>query len=707
MLPKSELKVFASKINLDLFNEVTNFILETAKAPYSQIRELYERCFLRTAEPMSETIQTKYGFLYLGELLERYEERFGMPDADLRAIALALGFASGLLTPNMFVGNQKYVFFNKVKAEAEDDVYLAGALCLLGEDTPKWENFLMEREYNLTEEIIFVMCVLSDFQASFSHFKPQLLRLLGKERNFPVLGNTKPLDWFIAQLTPALKKCRGKDISLFRTLCALPKSYVKPGSKEYKELAANGYTPLEIAYINMMCVQSQLAGNALNPSSIVTTKIAVQLFQEVVFQEEPFTAEMYDWLGRLYSQYQKFPKLCYGTHYLINAIEERAILRNADTFCWLANLAGLQYSIFECFDILNSKWDKLAETLDHQKYRRLLQENLSDKMAKEEILARIARYDALTGASYVKECLGTARYGMELLVEKGIIDLWDVFCGCLDENRDIVNEDTLHIIIYYVTYHFNPQTFCFLDRFFSQYGMSGLEKYFGYEHKQLFRDMYEVNGRHSFKLTVCRNFLDEERNKTLLGWVQDYVFTYKPEFYLDFALALLIDENTSDLLEPSEQRVLFDLLIEQKELVGYHEQFLKQRYLNADELKADQEAAIAAQREMERQAQIERKREISGRFLQVEKTFPNIYQFLDRFYYPRQDIQIACTVVREQLESLLATACYCLDSQGLAGFLKVCGKLLEQGVLELPQAQEYIKMLKEDVTNDTECDKAC
>ena len=43
----------------------------------------------------------------------------------------------------------------------------------------------------------------------------------------------------------------------------------------------------------------------------------------------------------------------------------------------------------------------------------------------------------------------------------------------------------------------------------------------------------------------------------------------------------------------------------------------------------------------------------------------------------------------------------------MGGFLKVCGKLIENGALQIGEMQDYIKLLKEEVSNDNNCNKAC
>lgn len=82
MSEKARLLALSGKVNLPLFGNVTHFILESAEASQEQIRELSRRCVLFDMEREPASVQEKYSFLYLGELLERYEERFGMPLPD-------------------------------------------------------------------------------------------------------------------------------------------------------------------------------------------------------------------------------------------------------------------------------------------------------------------------------------------------------------------------------------------------------------------------------------------------------------------------------------------------------------------------------------------------------------------------------------------------------------------------------------------------
>ena len=76
MASTMEMKAFEEQINLSLLSDIIAFVVDTIKADYTQKENLRRRCILLNYDVKSEDFQKKYGFLYLGELLERYEERY-------------------------------------------------------------------------------------------------------------------------------------------------------------------------------------------------------------------------------------------------------------------------------------------------------------------------------------------------------------------------------------------------------------------------------------------------------------------------------------------------------------------------------------------------------------------------------------------------------------------------------------------------------
>ena len=152
---KPEWSALESEINISLLNDIIAFVQDTAKAEHVQRSLLRDRCILMSEEAQGSKFQEKYRFLYLGELLERYEERFGMSIQDRRAIALALGYTKDMLTAEMFVGNQRNAFLQELLRHVDGDIYLMSALYLLNEGQSgetAWLERLYAYAYDKTEE---------------------------------------------------------------------------------------------------------------------------------------------------------------------------------------------------------------------------------------------------------------------------------------------------------------------------------------------------------------------------------------------------------------------------------------------------------------------------------------------------------------------------------------------------------------------------
>ena len=174
MASTMEMKAFEEQINLSLLSDIIAFVVDTIKADYTHKENLRRRCILLNYDVKSEDFQKQYGFLYLGELLERYEERFGMSVQDRRAIALALGYTRDVTTKEMFVGNQRNAFLQEVRRHADEDVYLTGALYLLNEGQSgemDWLERLCGLGQEKTETLIFTMSLFPDFEQAFLRFK--------------------------------------------------------------------------------------------------------------------------------------------------------------------------------------------------------------------------------------------------------------------------------------------------------------------------------------------------------------------------------------------------------------------------------------------------------------------------------------------------------------------------------------------------------
>jgi hypothetical protein len=693
-----EFAVFEEQINIALLNDIIYFIADTAKVSGTQMSALRSRCIFLASDESSGTFQEKYGFLYLGELLERYEERYGLPLADLRAIALALGYAKDMIAAEMFVGNQRSAFLKKLQRAAEGDVYLTGALYLLFEgqaDGVEWMEQMNQRQYEKTEELIFVLSLDPRFDEAFLRFKPQLLSLLGRHRTMPVLGNTRILDWLIPHLQLVLKGNRAKDLLLFRALCALPSSYVKEGSRQHRVLLDHGYTNLEIAYANMMAVKHQ---PVLNWCSIVVEKIVIALFQTALAWEDPLPEEAYRQLSLLFAQYEKFKIKCYGYENLLDALCGETLVKNPATFIWFSEYAPVFHPVFASFDILDPHWDALAAGMEHKKYVELFECSLTDRMDAEALKPRIARFDQLTGKDYVgsywEDRSGTL---FSLLVKTGIIDLWQAFLTSLDSESSVTKPNMVKRIDSYVDGAETIQAFHFYEQFFSQYGFEGLTRYF--EDAEDFisafaeRNHYNTGGPVTLKLR--QDYLDDEKRLLLISWLEEYFFTQEPKFYLSFVLAVLKREDISALLGQQTGRQLFDLVIDQQELVHGIAPMLKKIYLTQEEKLAEQDAQTAKRIEREHQEHLALVQSLQEGYQEkTDGTFGSILQYMEEYRYASERRPIVGGIVREQFPRVLEANNYQISAADSAAFLLVCANLIKWGVIGYTDAQEQISNTK-------------
>lgn len=330
MFNSQELTAYQSAVNLSLLNDIIAFVRDTSEASPAKRLALRQDCIFLDSKFFGDSLQKKYGFLYLGELLERYEERFGMSIQDFRAISLALAYTKELADDSMFIGPQRRNFIQQLKRRADGDIYLTGALYLL-EVKPKLQSKLAELPAS-TEELIFAVSLFQNQADSFQNFKTRLLDYLGAGRTMPITGNMKAMCWLIFWLAIESKSIRGKDMALFRALTALPVSHVKRESKHHEILLAHCYTHLEIAYANMMSVLLQASPEARRTaaSSIHNCSgLPLELSQEQKnLLLEPYTASRTLFSRAMFDEIWTLLESCPGVKNILQLLHELGIQEN-------------------------------------------------------------------------------------------------------------------------------------------------------------------------------------------------------------------------------------------------------------------------------------------------------------------------------------------------------------------------------------------
>ena len=111
-------KVYENVINMELMWQMRQMIAEAAG---TQLVEPRCRKTLFKRRAVQESMESKFGFRYPGEVLERCHERCGDTMQNLRALAIALADEKEFLKDNMFIGSQKAGFIGRIRRNAEKD----------------------------------------------------------------------------------------------------------------------------------------------------------------------------------------------------------------------------------------------------------------------------------------------------------------------------------------------------------------------------------------------------------------------------------------------------------------------------------------------------------------------------------------------------------------------------------------------------------
>lgn len=301
-----ENEAFEKKVNIELCNKLINYIIKISDNDYrSTLKNISDKCIwfksLNNVD-MQKDFQVKY----LGELLERYEEKIGDNINDIRAIALALGFTTESITTNMIVGNQLVNFITKINTMAKDDIYLQGALYLYNnKKNEQYKTNLLKNHYLETEDLIFVLSLFDDIEKIYTLLRDEIIELLGKKRTIGVINNIKLYSWFINRFYSIIKKDRKKDAAILKSLLILPTQLIKSNNSNYTILISNNYKEEEILYLNYGFLYYSLIPKTVRMgNSITEERIAINLCKTLLDSEYSCEESLYKLIDSILKKYE-------------------------------------------------------------------------------------------------------------------------------------------------------------------------------------------------------------------------------------------------------------------------------------------------------------------------------------------------------------------------------------------------------------------
>ena len=700
-IEENEFRVYEKEINILLFNEIISFIAYTrnSKGTNDILCEIQKQCIWYDAV-YRLNLQEKYNFEYLGELLERYEERFGNKIEDIRAIALALGYGKKLIESNMIIGTQLINFLSKVKKLAKEDIYLQGALYLY--DNEKYNLYseeLLNRKYDKTEDLIFILSIFYDMkEAILKKYRNDIVSLLGKQKSISVIGNIGVYIWVIRTLYILINNDRKKDIALLKALVKMPTGLQKEGNNIYNELIQNGYSKEEIAYLNYLILSFNTIPKAIAlENSIVAEKIAVNFCEVFINSEDTHDESIYILIKDTLLKYKTFDIKCYGYQTIKKALYERVNIVNPITF---AELYGEFDNELFSFDILNEKWDIVASKCKEDTYEKIIDNFMYFKVNdKEKIKKCIEKYNSLTGKNYI-ESFYKRKYSRQdifnKLVDKNVIILKDVFEHIEKEKnfepnhletyiRKVQRKPALDFLKYLIRSH--------------QYSFEQIDK-MGFELANLL-ETYHYSGA---ELNIDRKFLNNKDKRFLFNCLEQFIFYEKPAKYFDFLEAALNYENIEKILPKSNLVEIYKQLCE-IDPETYKKEWLQEKFLSNEEIEEIKKQKIIENEYKKVQEIIEQEHELDEKFKNIDKNdFKNLYNLCDRWYISEEE-QLVMKMVKEYLYTNIMN--FNIDNTQMVYLMKLLQIFLENNEMTINEVMMILNKYMGGKVNEYKFNETC
>lgn len=702
-----ENEAFDKKVNIELCNELINFIIQTSNNNSNDIvKSIEEKCIWFKKKDITE-IQNICEIEYFGELLERYEQKVGNDIKNIRAISLALGYAKELVTDNMIVGTQLIDFIHKIENIASNDIFLQATLYLC--DNKKYSQYkkeLLNRKYTNTEDILFVLALFDDKEETFNILNDQIVCLLGKNKTISAINNIKIYAWLINNFYIIVKKSRKKDIVLFKSIIEVPIKQIKEGSEVYKILYENGYTKDEIAYLNYATLfYVNIPKTVRLGNSITEERIAINFCKTFLDNPNEQHQAIYRLIENMIQEYSKFDIKCGGNENLKEAIKYEININNPITFLHFYNLFNRE--IYR-FNILEEKWNIIAQKMEISMYKQLFDKFIvMYNYDKEKLEKCIEKYNKLTNTSYLESFL-TFDYGRDMvfedLVNKSIILLEEYYDRYEQEESD--NNIMEHIRRYVSGIHFR-NAFLFLKYIIEdkKQKIENINK-FGFD----LRTLYNVR-RYSYYREECldieKNFLSKEEKEKLFFWLDNYMFKVHPNEYLEFVVDMLKTDNIKNIISIEQLREIYFMLVEyDNEGFGKNE-YLRSKYLTQEELQdiINRENEEKEQKKM--QEFIEKQKELVDEFNKLSKqSFEELYNYCDRYEWRDKEWKICSEIVKKYLYENIED--FEVNENEITKCMEMLTLLLKKKAISIQEFKEYIfRYIKEEELDNGIIKRAC
>lgn len=680
---------YEKDVNLELFNAIVQLAIITTGA-VKQVSELMPE--LRRVVWYERTDANDYfdrhDLRYMGEILERYPEKLGDTPQNLRAVALAYAFTRPIHTDNMFVGTQRADFAGRL--EDTGDIYIDCARYLLADDEKRVRvgDHLLARVYERTEHLLMALCALRDRVDAFERLRPQLIRLLTKERSLPAEGNTGVYAWMLSEYRENIRASRKSDNAVPRALLKLSEGYVREKTREHAILVEAGYSPLEILILNSGFLWEQrLRSTMISPDSIPGEKLCAALITATLNADELPSSNTLEHIGWLiHSRYNRLEIKYEGNHDIWSAVQPLLTIQTPEILMWM--VVNLKREYDYRFDVLDHKWDVLAANLAPEIYHPLFRRQLiaNESASQENIQAMLDRYASLTGKSYMEVFNNFTHEECDafmLMVRHGLIDMWAFFTAHQEERGDRWHCGPIDYLWPVINGVNSSEAFHFWRRFFENHSLQEVP---GCWARGNFHEAFYAHSRYSARHMNClRPYLSREENRLLCEWIDQSAYAIEPKGYDEFVIMFLSSADTWQLYDAVELRPVFDCLIERypnrSTLLS-----LKPKFLSEAELQEDRAAIERARMEREQAERMKYAQSLAQETDEAyDGTIKSLVTLVDRSGDWRDQRRIILQHVHKRLPEIL-DAIAPLNQKEIANLLFLCGWFVRYDLMSREKA---------------------
>lgn len=406
--------------------------------------------------------------------------------------------------------------------------------------------------------------------------KGKMVKILKTKQNLQVYEDWPVYVWIANTYRNRLKNYRKKDLNILKWLVKLSIINAKnaDGALE-NQFQKLGYTVEEVTFLNFVMALRATHPDHLLKQSLVMERLALNVLKTFLPGSVGYPQQAYELCSYILKTYQLLPVCIDGHNKIQECLFDILEVKNIPSFLALYPFHEYGQKEWHYIDLLDSKWDPLAQALTRKEFDFCVCETLIGKdYTKEELVQYLEKYKVLIGEDYTQGFWEKTDYSLrkvfKILSEKGIIDIIrimeefiqsykadpDMFLS-RKENPVYKKWNCMMSYIYLVMEKVENETaFLLLKLVITELGMQEIGSFiksWNILERSFSLARYEIKNE---SCEIFRPFLSREEHRELFGWIEKHIFLEQTEEYPNFLIAILLQESTGIWMERKEAEAL-------------------------------------------------------------------------------------------------------------------------------------------------------